>query len=151
MPDDGKPNLVRRYFGSYKSADRGMIETLLSDDFTFTSPYDDQIGRVAYFERCWPAAGTFVYHDLKEIIAREDGCVAFYEGKSEHGVTFRNAEFFRFVGDRIASVEVFFGLRKIAGQWLIVHEHASEPFDPESGRARLDLTPDGQPGSAAIS
>jgi uncharacterized protein (TIGR02246 family) len=32
-------------------------------------------------------------------------------------------------------------LRKSGGDWLIAHEHTSVPFDAESGRATLDLTP----------
>jgi ketosteroid isomerase-like protein len=32
-------------------------------------------------------------------------------------------------------------LRKIGGDWLIAHEHTSVPFNAESGRATLDLTP----------
>jgi len=32
-------------------------------------------------------------------------------------------------------------LRKIEGNWLIVHDHASVPLDIESGRASLDLEP----------
>lgn len=31
--------------------------------------------------------------------------------------------------------------RKINGKWLIVHMHASVPFDAETGRAVLDLKP----------
>jgi ketosteroid isomerase-like protein len=31
--------------------------------------------------------------------------------------------------------------RKIDGNWLIAHDHVSVPFDPESGRALLDLEP----------
>ena len=31
--------------------------------------------------------------------------------------------------------------RKIDGRWLIVHHQASVPFDPETGRAALDLEP----------
>ncbi len=31
--------------------------------------------------------------------------------------------------------------RKIHGQWVIVHHQASVPFDPETGRAALDLEP----------
>jgi uncharacterized protein (TIGR02246 family) len=32
-------------------------------------------------------------------------------------------------------------LRKADGDWLIEHEHTSVPFDAESGKAALDLTP----------
>lgn len=31
--------------------------------------------------------------------------------------------------------------RKINGEWRIVHEHFSAPFDPESGKALFDLKP----------
>ena len=31
--------------------------------------------------------------------------------------------------------------RKIDGKWMVTHEHQSVPFDPESGRASLDLKP----------
>jgi len=31
--------------------------------------------------------------------------------------------------------------RKIGGQWLVTHEHASVPFDMESGKALLDVKP----------
>lgn len=33
------------------------------------------------------------------------------------------------------------GLRRLGGEWKIVHEHQSEPFDIESGKASLDLKP----------
>jgi uncharacterized protein (TIGR02246 family) len=32
-------------------------------------------------------------------------------------------------------------LRKTSGRWRIAHEHFSAPFDPESGKALLDLEP----------
>lgn len=31
--------------------------------------------------------------------------------------------------------------RKIDGKWMVTHEHASVPFDPESGRASLNSKP----------
>jgi ketosteroid isomerase-like protein len=33
------------------------------------------------------------------------------------------------------------GFRKAGGKWLITHEHASVPFDPESEKALTDLKP----------
>jgi ketosteroid isomerase-like protein len=32
-------------------------------------------------------------------------------------------------------------LRKVGGNWLIVHDHVSAPIDPENRRALLDLLP----------
>jgi uncharacterized protein (TIGR02246 family) len=33
------------------------------------------------------------------------------------------------------------GFRRTGGRWLIVHDHGSVPFDPESGQAALGLNP----------
>jgi ketosteroid isomerase-like protein len=33
------------------------------------------------------------------------------------------------------------GFRKIDGRWRITHEHNSVPFDPQTGKASLDLEP----------
>jgi ketosteroid isomerase-like protein len=102
--------VVRKCFECYMTVDRAAIEALLTDDFTFTSPYDDHIDRATYFERCWPNAGTFEYHELKTILVEGDQCFVLYEGKSKRGNLFRNTEHMRIEGDRIRSVEVFFGL-----------------------------------------
>ena len=32
-------------------------------------------------------------------------------------------------------------LRKIDGKWMVTHDHNSVPFDPENGKASLDLKP----------
>jgi hypothetical protein len=50
MPAD-RLKLARDVYGAYKSGDRSVIETLLSDDFTFYSPADVGIDRARYFER----------------------------------------------------------------------------------------------------
>jgi ketosteroid isomerase-like protein len=101
--------LVRRSFAAYMTAARADIEAILHPEFTFTSPYDDHIGRAAYFERCWPNAGTFERLDIQQVTATGDGCFVLYEGRSKRGAGFRNTEYFRFVAGQICSVEVFFG------------------------------------------
>ncbi|MEO8119957.1 MAG: nuclear transport factor 2 family protein, partial [Rhodoferax sp.] len=45
-------DLVRQYFAAYVSKEQAVIEALLGDDFTFTSPLDAHIDRAAYFKRC---------------------------------------------------------------------------------------------------
>ena len=102
--------LVRRCFDTYRTADRAAIEALLHADFTFTSPRDDHIDRAAYFERCWPAAGTFAVQDLKAVVPDgAGGCFILYDGKAKTGSTFRNVEQIRFKDGLIVSAEVFFG------------------------------------------
>ena len=38
-------------------------------------------------------------------------------------------------------VRATLGCRRIGGEWLIVHDHESVPFDPESGQGLIDLRP----------
>jgi ketosteroid isomerase-like protein len=109
MNSDQMTDLVRSYFKYYMTVDRSAMEAQLADDFTFTSPYDDHIDRAAYFERCWPNAGTFEYHDIKTIVVDGEQCFVVYEGKAKSGNAFRNTELMRIVDGRLRSVEVFFG------------------------------------------
>jgi uncharacterized protein (TIGR02246 family) len=45
-------------------------------------------------------------------------------------------------GQQVAMfVRATVGFRKTDGRWLVTHEHDSVPFDPETGRASLDLEP----------
>ncbi|HZD24879.1 MAG TPA: nuclear transport factor 2 family protein [Alphaproteobacteria bacterium] len=47
------------------------------------------------------------------------------------------------VGGRHADmwVRLTLCLRRIEGRWLVVHQHLSDPFDPESGLAEIALEP----------
>jgi ketosteroid isomerase-like protein len=110
MTPTEKEDFVRRSFAAHMTANRAEIEAILHPDFTFTSPYDDQIGWDAYFQRCWTNAGTFERLDIEQVKATDDGCFALYEGRSKRGASFRNTEYFRFQDGLIRSVEVFFGL-----------------------------------------
>jgi len=53
----------------------------------------------------------------------------------------------RYSGTKTGGVEIDMWVRattcyrKIDGAWMITHEHQSVPFDGESGKASLDLTP----------
>jgi ketosteroid isomerase-like protein len=49
-------DLVRKYFPAYENKDRKAVESLLSNDFVFTSPYDYRIDRETYFKGAGPIA-----------------------------------------------------------------------------------------------
>jgi len=102
-------DLVRRYFAAYETKDREAIATLLSDDFTFTSPYDDHIDRKTYFERCWPNSANMRSFRVVKLFEQGDEAFILYEGQFKGSEIFRNTEFFRTDGDRIKAVEVYFG------------------------------------------
>lgn len=101
--------LVRRYFAAHQAADRAAMEALLDERFTFTSPWDDRIGRERYFAHCWPHAGSFAFRLPMTIFGEGDEALVRYETEGKPGGTFRNAEFFRVRDGRIVSIEVFFG------------------------------------------
>lgn len=101
---------ARRYFAAFQSADRDAMEALLAPGFAFTSPFDDHIDRAAWFERCWPFAGSFRFGAAMRVHGGEDEVVVLYETEDKPGGTFRNAECFRFDADgRIRSIDVYFG------------------------------------------
>jgi ketosteroid isomerase-like protein len=104
-----KAAAVRALFQAFLSGNRDRAETLLSDDFTFTSQYDDAIDKATYFERCWPNRSHLTEHHIERIIADADAAFVLYYAATDNGKRFRNAECFTFDGDRIKSVEVFFG------------------------------------------
>ena len=51
MPSSERLQLARRIYGAYETRDRGALEQIVAEDFTFFSPIDAGIDRAAYFER----------------------------------------------------------------------------------------------------
>jgi ketosteroid isomerase-like protein len=101
--------IVRRFYSAYSSRDKKTAEELLSDNFTFTSPYDDHIDKKAYFERCWPVSPAFRKSEVEQILGDEQGAFIRYQIHLHEGAPFRNTEYLRVENDQITSVEVFFG------------------------------------------
>jgi ketosteroid isomerase-like protein len=109
MSEDQIREVARSYYRVYQSVHRAAMEALLADDFTFTSPWDDHISRARYFEHCWPHAGEFRFREPMKVFVQGDEAVVIYETEGKQGGTFHNAELLRFAGDRIRSIDVFFG------------------------------------------
>lgn len=101
--------LVREYFATYESKDRKALEGLLSDDFTFSSPLDDQISKKKYFERCWPNSEHHRVFLIEKLFEEGNEAFVTYECERTDGARFRNTEFFRIEGGRIAHIDVYFG------------------------------------------
>jgi hypothetical protein len=109
MPTTSLADLARRYFAAYETKDRAAVDDLLSDDFTFTSPRDDHIGRAAYFARCWPNSANVRTIEIEKLC--EHGAEVFicYRQELLTGAEFRNVELLRFAGGKLAAVDVYFG------------------------------------------
>ena len=70
MPHASKPEIIRAIFAAYLSNDRKVVEDALTDDFRFTSPYDDEIDKATYFERCWRNSDWIERNELEKNLRR---------------------------------------------------------------------------------
>jgi len=109
VPAHDRVKLVRDCYGAYVSADRGVVEARLADDFKFYSPADVGIDRAKYFERCWPNAELIESFEFVRLVEAGDEVIVTYESKKTDGHRFRNTEVLTFEGDKISKQEVYFG------------------------------------------
>jgi hypothetical protein len=109
MASADKAGIIRAIFGAYLSNDRSIVEDALTDDFRFTSPYDDEIDKPTYFERCWRNSDWIQRHELEKIVVDGDEAFVTYKCVAKGGKSFRNTEFFTFAGDKVKRIDVYFG------------------------------------------
>jgi len=109
MAGASKAETVRGIFAAYLANDRAFVAEALSDDFRFTSPYDDNIDKPTYFERCWKGSDWIERHELERIFVEGDEAFVTYRCVAKGGKTFRNTEFFVFDGDKVKRIDVYFG------------------------------------------
>jgi ketosteroid isomerase-like protein len=102
--------LIKDYYTSYEKKDWNLLQSILADNFTFTSPAgDDHIDLKTYKERCWPNALNTKKFDLELLLVDGDDGLATYNGWTNAGKLFRNTERFKFKDGKILSNECFFG------------------------------------------
>ena len=104
-----RDNTIRVIFAAYIANDRPAVEAAFADDFRFTSPYDDAIDKATYFERCWKNSAWIARHELERIVVQGDEAFVTYRCVAKDGKSFRNTEFFVFEGDKVRSIDVYFG------------------------------------------
>jgi ketosteroid isomerase-like protein len=102
-------DLIRKCYAAYESKDRDSLDALLRDDFTFSSPLDDNISREKYFERCWPNSEHQRAFRIEKLFVEGNEAFVTYECERTDGDTFRNTEFFQTDGLKIRHVDVYFG------------------------------------------
>jgi ketosteroid isomerase-like protein len=109
MSDCNRAGIIRALFAAYMSNNRKTVEDVLADDFHFTSPYDDEIDKATYFERCWRNTDWIERHELEKIFVEGDQAFVTYNCVAKGGKNFRNTEFFSFAGDKVKRIDVYFG------------------------------------------
>jgi len=131
---------VRRLYDAFHGRRRVDTEGLLTDDFRFTSPYDDGIDKAAYFERCWPNGDRFVEFSIERVAADAEGAYVTYWCSTKEGDGFRNTEYLKVRNGRVASVDVYFGESYHDGKFV------PQPQTEREGDARSndrEATPQG--------
>ncbi|SDN85741.1 nuclear transport factor 2 family protein [Afipia sp. GAS231] len=109
MATANRADTIRAIFAAYLSGNRKLVEDALGDDFRFTSPYDDNIDKATYFERCWKNSDWIERHELERIFVEGDEAFVTYLCVAKGGKRFRNTEFFAFAGDKVKRIDVYFG------------------------------------------
>ena len=104
-----KTEIIRNLFAAYMQNDRKSVEAAFTDDFRFTSPYDDEIDKATYFERCWRVSDWIERHDIERIMVEGEAAFVTYRCVAKNGKSFRNTEAYTFAGDRFRRIDVYFG------------------------------------------
>jgi hypothetical protein len=100
---------------AYVNKDRAEMESLIADDYRFTSPIDNALDRNAYFATCWPNSNVIVAFDYVYQSENKDHAFIVYEGRTSTGSTFRNCEVHTVRDGQLVSTEVYFG-------WEVPHK-----------------------------
>jgi ketosteroid isomerase-like protein len=104
-----KAELIRAIFAAYRANDRKRVEDALSADFRFTSPFDDGLDKGTYFAKCWRDTGWIERQELEHILVQGEAAFVTYQCVAKDGKSFRNTEFFVFAGEKVRSIDVYFG------------------------------------------
>jgi hypothetical protein len=101
--------IIKDYYAAYEKKDWNMLESLLAEGFTFSSPNDDHIDLKTYKERCWPNSVNVKRFDIDKLMIKGDEAFVTYNGWTNDDKVFRNTEYFKFKDGKITENVCFFG------------------------------------------
>jgi ketosteroid isomerase-like protein len=105
-----KKEIIRNYYTGWEKKEWIAVEQLLADQFTFSSPNDDDhIDKRTFHAKCWPEADWIERFDLESVFESDHEAVVKYLCHTAKGTSFRNLEYFRFADGRINAIECYFG------------------------------------------
>jgi ketosteroid isomerase-like protein len=105
-------DVVRASSEAYLAQDRAAAERLLAEDFVFTSPQDDHIGKAEYMTKCFPTADRLRAQEILQVVpVGDDGVFILYEYELRTGARYRNTEFITVRDGKLVETQVFFGGR----------------------------------------
>jgi hypothetical protein len=102
---------IRKWYAAWEKPDWHPIDTLLADDFTFSSAAgDDHINKSAFKQKCWESQKNFIERfDLQRVFGSGNEAFVMYICWTKNGKTFRNVEYFRLRDDKVEALECYFG------------------------------------------
>ena len=103
--------IIRKWYAAWEKKDLGTFDSLLADDFTFSSAAgDDHISKSTFKTKCWDTQSGFIEHfDLERITTGADDAFVKYLCHTKNGKSFRNVEYFRIRNGKLESLECYFG------------------------------------------
>ena len=103
--------LVRKWYAAWEKRDWGPLDSLLADNFTFTSAAgDDHISKSAFKAQCWETQKDFIERfDLLRVYGSGNEAFVLYVCHTPNGRTFRNVEYLRLRGGKLEAIECYFG------------------------------------------
>jgi ketosteroid isomerase-like protein len=103
--------VVRRWYAAWEKKDWGPVDSLLADNFNFTSAAgDDHISKSTFKTRCWETQINFIGHfDLEQIATGAEDAFVKYLCHTKDGKSFRNVEYLRIKDGKLHSIECYFG------------------------------------------
>ncbi len=100
---------IKEWYLAWEYKDWNLLEQVLADGFTFSSPLDDHIDVMHVKERCWPNAGKIKRFDVDKIVVNGDDVFVITDGWTIDGKLFRNCDYFKLKDGKIRAYEYFFG------------------------------------------
>ncbi len=103
--------LVRKWYAAWETKDWGPVDSLLADNFTFTSAAgDDHIDKSTFKARCWETQIDFIERfDLERVSTGPQDAFVKYLCHTRNGKSFRNVEYLRIKNGKLESIECYFG------------------------------------------
>jgi ketosteroid isomerase-like protein len=103
--------LVRKWYAAWGQKDWGPLDSLLADDFTFSSAAgDDHISKSAFKKQCWETQINFIGRfDLERVATGPDDAFVKYLCHTTNGKSLRNVEYLRIKNGKLQSIECYFG------------------------------------------
>jgi ketosteroid isomerase-like protein len=103
--------VIRKWYAGWEKKDWAPLDSLLADDFTFSSANnDDHISKGTFKTRCWESQIDFIKHfDLERVTTGADDAFVKYLCHTKNGKSFRNVEYLRIKNGKLESIECYFG------------------------------------------